>query len=152
MVDAWDGRSTTLRLLQSAAENKDRDALVQVHYLKVQPKSPEFASKYGGTNQNIDIELSTFVFSASPRPVIALYDFIMATFVSNSNTPPPGAATSVSSPASPEETPDDATNAEVIETRAAPGKIRLNLRLTSVKCTSLPSHQTVTELIELIVR
>jgi vacuolar protein sorting-associated protein 13A/C len=135
MIDAWDGRSSTLRLLQSATEDEDRDALVQVHYLKVQPMSPEFASKYGGINQNIEIELSTFVFSASPRPVIALYDFIMATFVSNNNASPTEAATSVSSPASPDETLDGATNTKVNETQATPGKIRLNLGLTSVKCT-----------------
>jgi len=45
MIDAWGDRSTTLQLLQSATENKERDALVQVHYLKVQPQSPEFTSK-----------------------------------------------------------------------------------------------------------
>ena len=81
MIDAWGGRSTTLQLLQSTTENKGRDALVQVHYLKVQPQSPEFTSKYEGINQNIEIELSTLFSRHLRGPVIALYDFIVATFV-----------------------------------------------------------------------
>jgi len=133
MVDTWGGRSTTLRLLQSAAEDEDKEALVQVHYLKVQPKSPEFVSKYDGIDQNIKIELSTFIFSASPRPVIALYDFIMATFVSNHNALPSDAATPMSE-ASAGDAVGDSTNMQVPETTATPGKIRLILGLTGVKC------------------
>src|ERR1700733_9804198 len=136
MVDTWGGRSTTLRLLQSAAEDEDRDALVQVHYLKVQPKSPDFVSKYDGTDQNIEIELSTFIFSASPRPVIALYDFIMATFVSNHNALPSDGATPMSE-ASAGDAVGDLTNMQVPETTATPGKIRLILGLTGVKCTCI---------------
>src|ERR1700733_5687978 len=94
MIDTWGGRSTTLRLFQSAAEGEDRDALVQVHYLKVQLESLEFVSNYDGIDQNIEMELSAFVFSASPRPVIALYDFIMARFASNHNALPSDAVTS----------------------------------------------------------
>jgi len=135
MVDTWGGRSTTLRLLQSAAEDEDRDALVQVRYLKVQPKSPEFVSKYDGINQTIEIELSTLIFSASPRPVIALYDFIMAMFVSDRNASP-----SVTPALMSEESAGgigDTTNMQVPETTATPGKIRLILGLTGVKCTCI---------------
>jgi hypothetical protein len=54
--------------------------LVYIKYARVQPLSPEFLGTYEGINQSIDIGLSTFVFSASPEPVLALYDFIMNTF------------------------------------------------------------------------
>lgn len=81
MVDSTEGSSTTLPLLKSDTSQHEGDNVVQVHYLRVQPASPDFVPKYESIDQNIDIELSTFVFSASPRPVIALYDFLMATFV-----------------------------------------------------------------------
>ena len=67
-----------------------------VHYLKVQPESPEFVSGYDGIDQNIEIERSAFIFSASPRPVIALYDFIMASFAFNHNALPSDAVTPMS--------------------------------------------------------
>jgi len=45
---------------------------------------------------SIKRELSTFIFSASPRQVIALYDFIMAIFASNHNALPSDAVTPMS--------------------------------------------------------
>jgi hypothetical protein len=83
----------------------------------VQPQSPEFMSKYEGINQDIEIELSILVFSASPCPVIALYGFIMATFVSNSKALPLGIVMPVLSLASPYAASNNATNIQVSETR-----------------------------------
>jgi vacuolar protein sorting-associated protein 13A/C len=58
-----------------------------VKYVNAQKTSPEFATKFHSTDQDINILLSTMVFSIAPEPVIAVYDFIMTTFVPNS-TPP----------------------------------------------------------------
>lgn len=132
MIDRWNGTSTTLPLLESDTEDQDRDALVRVHYLKVQPTSPEFADRFDGIDQNIDIQLSTFIFSASPRPVIALYDFIMATFVPGRDPPQSGAVTP-----NPGREGDDAKipSSPLIPQTFEPtsGKIRLRLGLTRVK-------------------
>lgn len=133
-IDHWNGTSKTLPLLESATEDEERDALVRVHYLKVQPTSPEFTEKFESIDQNIDIELSTFVFSAEPRPVIALYDFMMATFVSGKNAPSSGAVTPT-----PVATLDGEGGALAVSPPSAepapppPGKIRLGLGLTGVK-------------------
>ena len=62
----------------SAAGNKD---LLRIAYARVQKESPEFATIYENVDQNVDIKVSTLVFRAAPEPVLALYDFIMTTFV-----------------------------------------------------------------------
>ncbi|KAJ7597035.1 vacuolar protein sorting-associated protein 13 [Mycena floridula] len=51
----------------------DENLLVAVTYTRKQSE--------GVVDQNVDIVMSTFVFRASPEPVITLYDFIMTTFV-----------------------------------------------------------------------
>ena len=56
--------------------------LLRIAYARVQKESPEFATLYEGVDQNVDIKISTLVFRAAPEPVLALYDFIMTTFVS----------------------------------------------------------------------
>jgi vacuolar protein sorting-associated protein 13A/C len=62
----------------SATSNED---LLRIAYARVQKESPEFATIYEGVDQNVDIKVSTLVFRAAPEPVLALYDFIMTTFV-----------------------------------------------------------------------
>ena len=62
----------------SATSNKD---LLRIAYARVQKESPEFATIYERVDQNVDIKVSTLVFRAAPEPVLALYDFIMTTFV-----------------------------------------------------------------------
>ena len=51
-----------------------------------QPGLPtiEFMSslaKFDGIAQSVDIKISTFIFKAAPEPVLAVYDFVMTTFV-----------------------------------------------------------------------
>ena len=70
----------------SAAGNKD---LLRIAYTRVQKESPEFATIYESVDQNVDIKVSTLVFRAAPEPVLALYDFIMTTFVPRSDQVPP---------------------------------------------------------------
>lgn len=69
----------------SATGNKD---LLRIAYTRVQKESPEFATIYEGVDQNVDIKVSTLVFRAAPEPVLALYDFIMTTFVPRSDQVP----------------------------------------------------------------
>ena len=69
------------------SSGKDED-LLTVAYIRVQSDSPEFLTVYEGINQAVDIQISTFKFRAAPEPIIALYDFIMATFVSQSAREP----------------------------------------------------------------
>lgn len=61
----------------------DKD-LLRIAYSRVQKQSPDFLTLYEGIDQNVDIKMSTLAFRAAPEPVLALYDFIMTTFVSNS--------------------------------------------------------------------
>lgn len=63
---------------------EDRD-LLTVSYKRVQKASPEFSTVYEDMDQSIDIRISTFIFRAAPEPVLTLYDFVMTTFVPQSN-------------------------------------------------------------------
>jgi len=75
------GSEQPLRFISSApSPGKDED-LLTIAYVRVQNDSPEFLTVYEGINQAVDIQVSTFKFRAAPEPIIALYDFIMATFV-----------------------------------------------------------------------
>jgi vacuolar protein sorting-associated protein 13A/C len=56
--------------------------LLSVKYTRIQKDSPEYTTVYEGIDQNVDVRISTIVFHAAPEPIISLYDFIMATFVS----------------------------------------------------------------------
>lgn len=59
---------------------QDKDLLI-VKYKRAQRESPEFESLFEGIDQNVDVQISTFIFHAEPEPVVALYDFVMTTFV-----------------------------------------------------------------------
>jgi len=60
---------------------KDKD-LLTVHYTRSQKDS---SISYGATDQSVSINVSTFIFRAAPEPVLTMYDFIMSTFVPQSN-------------------------------------------------------------------
>lgn len=64
--------------------SRDND-LLRIAYTRVQKESPDFLTVHEGIDQNVDIKMSTLIFRAAPEPVLALYDFIMTTFASNSN-------------------------------------------------------------------
>ncbi|KAF9459895.1 vacuolar protein sorting-associated protein 13 [Collybia nuda] len=83
---AQPGTEKLLRFISSAGslQTKDQD-LLSVTYTRVQKDSPEFLGVYEGIDQSVDIKISTFIFRATPEPVISLYDFIMTTFVPPSN-------------------------------------------------------------------
>ncbi|KAJ7492621.1 vacuolar protein sorting-associated protein 13 [Mycena latifolia] len=101
---------------------EDKD-LLSLTYRRVQKESPEFLTVYEGIDQSVDITISTFIFRAAPEPVLALYDFIMTTFVPQSN------------PAmveSPEDSPAG-VEPELVTQPASGGKIRVLVKLASVQ-------------------
>lgn len=57
--------------------------LLRISYSRVQKESPNFLTLAEGIDQNVDIKISTLIFRAAPEPILALYDFVMATFVSS---------------------------------------------------------------------
>ena len=65
----------------SSADTAGQDDLLVVRYKKCQPESPVFLTQFGGIDQAVDIKISTFTFRAAPEPVLAVYDFVMTTFV-----------------------------------------------------------------------
>ena len=58
---------------------------MNIAYRRAQKASPDFLSVYEGYDQSVEIRLTTFVVRAMPEHVIALYDYIMSTFVPNRN-------------------------------------------------------------------
>jgi len=64
-----------------SSESSLHQDLVKVKYTRVDANSPEFATLYENVNQSVDVEFSTVVLRAQPEPVVAIYDFMMSTFV-----------------------------------------------------------------------
>lgn len=133
-------RSLTMHLLQEGHEplkfmssveseetvNKD---LLKVQYRRAQKTHPEFMTVYEGINQSVDVQISTFVFRATPEPVIALYDFVMTTFVPKKND--------LTIQAAPQPVPERPT-LEVLppepqQNVTDDGKIRVKIKLDSVQ-------------------
>jgi vacuolar protein sorting-associated protein 13A/C len=65
----------------TSADTEGQDNLLIVRYKRCQPESPVFLSQFDGIDQSVDVKISTFIFRAAPEPVLAVYDFIMTTFV-----------------------------------------------------------------------
>ncbi|KAI0669883.1 vacuolar protein sorting-associated protein 13 [Trametes maxima] len=100
--------------------------LLTVKYTRVQQASPEYQPVYEGIDQNVDVKISTFLFRAAPEPLLALYDFIMTTFVPQSS--------GTVEPPSPPSTPGDEDIPEVaVGSGASPEKTRVLLTLASIQ-------------------
>lgn len=110
----------------STAATAAQDDLLIVEYHRVQAESPEFLTKYEGINQSIDMKVTTLVFKAAPEPVIALYDFIMTTFVPQSNP-----ETTVNE--SPDHLAAETPQAVVTTQANTAEKIRVQAKLASVQ-------------------
>ncbi|KAF5390329.1 hypothetical protein D9757_002946 [Collybiopsis confluens] len=88
-------RSMAMDLIQSGSgsmkfmstDSHEEKDLLSVAYARVQPESPDFTTVYEGIEQSVDVKISTFIFHAAPEPVLTLYDFIMTTFVPQSESP-----------------------------------------------------------------
>lgn len=72
------GRAPTAFI--SSEDSKD-EHLLKVKYVRAQQNSPEFMTVFEGIDQSVDVTMSTLVLRAQPEPVIAIYDFLMTTFV-----------------------------------------------------------------------
>ncbi|KAK0549054.1 Vacuolar protein sorting-associated protein 13 [Tilletia horrida] len=101
--------------------------LVRVKYTRVQTDSPEFMTVYEGIDQSINVELSTINIMLTRVSVLAVYDWIMTTFVPEG--PPPSGTTT------PEEEQQNldklkSDDSEVVKPRQE--KLRVRVKLTSI--------------------
>ncbi|EKM61051.1 uncharacterized protein PHACADRAFT_156217 [Phanerochaete carnosa HHB-10118-sp] len=76
----------SIKFISSASADLS-EHLLAVKYNRVQPQSPQFTTVYEGIDQSVDIMVTTVIVRAAPEPVIALYDFIMTTFVPQDSAP-----------------------------------------------------------------
>jgi vacuolar protein sorting-associated protein 13A/C len=110
----------------------DKD-LLNVRYTRVQKESPDFMTTFEGFEQAVDVRLSTFIFKASPEPLIAVYDFIMSAFVSRNSqpdsTPANSAILSGNSQPSDREAKEPTTVSE-----SSIERMRVKVQLASVRC------------------
>ncbi|KAJ3800717.1 vacuolar protein sorting-associated protein 13 [Lentinula aff. detonsa] len=82
-MDLVQGESGTMKFMST--ESHEEKNLLSVTYVRVQQESPEFSTVYAGIEQSVDVKISTFIFHTAPEPVLMLYDFIMTTFVPQSD-------------------------------------------------------------------
>lgn len=85
-MDVVQAGKEPMKFISSAATDSS-EGLLAIKYNRVQPESPQFLTVYEGINQSVDITVTTVVVRAAPVPVIALYDFIMTTFVPEKTGP-----------------------------------------------------------------
>ncbi|KAJ3551176.1 hypothetical protein NM688_g4862 [Phlebia brevispora] len=90
---------TPIKFMSSAAADTSDDLLV-VKYTRTDVQSPQFTTLYEGITQNVDVKITTVIFRTAPEPVVALYDFIMTTFVPENREIPaaPAADTTITAP------------------------------------------------------
>ncbi|KAF8898743.1 hypothetical protein BD779DRAFT_1795358 [Infundibulicybe gibba] len=122
-MDLIQSGSDPIRFMSSTESDSTDKDLLSVCYTRVQKASPEFMTVHEGIDQNVDIKISTFIFRAAPEPVLALYDFIMTTFVPQTNTE----TIQMSSANS------DLPRATQITREDSEGKIRILVKLASVQ-------------------
>ena len=115
----------------TSATSNPSEGLLAVRYRRVQPESPVFTTLYDGINQNVDVKVTTVIVRAAPEPVIALYDFIMTTFVPEDSKGPQSA------PSTPEIAQDE--SADIAVQDAAEGKIKVAVKLAGIRSAYLSS-------------
>jgi vacuolar protein sorting-associated protein 13A/C len=118
----------------SSADTVGQDNLLIVRYKKCQSESPVFLTKFDGIDQSVDIKISTFIFRAAPEPVLAVYDFVMTTFVPS---PAPNQQQQQVVPVADGEIllgqGEDAAQAVAVGQQQAAQKIRVLVNLASVR-------------------
>ncbi|KAJ2960621.1 hypothetical protein NQZ79_g4034 [Umbelopsis isabellina] len=63
-------------------EVRDSKNLVNVHYIRVNPQSPELQQKYNNITQTAEVTLSTLNLIVTQSSVLRLYNFVLTTFAS----------------------------------------------------------------------
>ncbi|KAI0218945.1 Vacuolar protein sorting-associated protein 13 [Massospora cicadina] len=64
-------------------------ALMRLDYTRVNPDSPEFESRFDGITQFVDATFSTVDIYVTPKTILELYYFLLATFFADEPAPPP---------------------------------------------------------------
>lgn len=101
----------------------DKD-LLRISYYRIQKESPDFMTVAEGINQSVDIKMSTLVFQAAPEPVLDIYNFIMTTFVPESEpTVQPSSELQTTS----------STGGKDIGLTESDGKIRVLMKLEGIR-------------------
>ncbi|KAI9141282.1 hypothetical protein BKA69DRAFT_1124929 [Paraphysoderma sedebokerense] len=67
------------------ASSEQHEDLVSINYLQVDSNSPEFVQKYDGIEQHVDLTFQVLKILVTRSSILELYDFILATFVSESS-------------------------------------------------------------------
>jgi vacuolar protein sorting-associated protein 13A/C len=116
----------------SSADTVGQDDLLIVRYKKCQPESPVFLTQFDGIDQSVDIKISTFIFRAAPEPVLAVYDFVMTTFVPGPDQQQQQVAHVVSEGVSADQG-KNTVPVVVVEQQQAVQKIRVLVNLASVQ-------------------
>jgi vacuolar protein sorting-associated protein 13A/C len=119
-MDMVQSNARIIQFMSSAGAANMEENLLAINYTRAQQNSPEFTTKYESIEQHISITISTFVFKVAPEPVLALYDFIMSTFVGKSGTE--SHHPQIVEP-----------RAETIDSGANDGGIRVAIQLASVR-------------------
>jgi vacuolar protein sorting-associated protein 13A/C len=65
---------------------KKQEDLAVVHFQMVNPKHPEFKTKYEGIKTNLDVAVSTINLMVTRRTLLTLLDFVLATFASGDSS------------------------------------------------------------------
>ncbi|PWN25799.1 DUF1162-domain-containing protein [Jaminaea rosea] len=127
---AKEGQNASVESSSSGVSTPQKD-LVSVKYVRVQPDSPEFMSVYEGIDQSINVELSTINIMLTRVSILAVYDWIMTTFVPSDPAPPQ------QPPADADGQGDEGGEVAKRAAAAAPAeprkeKLRVRVKLTSV--------------------
>ncbi|KIP11945.1 hypothetical protein PHLGIDRAFT_21259 [Phlebiopsis gigantea 11061_1 CR5-6] len=124
-MDVVRAEKDPIKFISSAATDS-AEGLLAIKYLRAQPQSPQFLTTYEGINQSVNISLTTVLLRAAPEPVIALYDWIMTTFV------PENATSQAVVLAAPEQGNGDVVIAPAGQDSSS-DKIRVLLRLAGIQ-------------------
>lgn len=113
--------------------------LLKVRYKRVQKVSPEFMTVHEGVDQAIDVDFSTFDITVAPEPILALYDFVMTTFVPKDEVQAEQAQRKQIDQGKTEHNLEQVEKQDDVEAPKSTDKIRVRVKLTSVEgeCLSL---------------
>ncbi|PSN61047.1 vacuolar protein sorting-associated protein 13 [Corynespora cassiicola Philippines] len=103
----------------SADEQKD---LFTLKFVKVNPESPEFMTKYEGVAMNLDVAVSTINLIVTRKTLLTLLDFVLITFTNPD--PPQDQQAQISAK------PED--QQQIAEPQAEQGKIRIRAELKRI--------------------
>ncbi|WFD42049.1 Vacuolar protein sorting-associated protein 13 [Malassezia psittaci] len=106
----------------------DAHDLVSVRYLKVSRESPTFLEDHDGVDQSINVDLSTINLMLTRASVLAVYDWIMLTFVPKSQ-PDSNLDASADSSETISESASEISN----ESLDAASKMRIKVKLSSIQ-------------------